>query len=740
MNDLILDSSSRRMLVDHQQFQQHENALSPFRHLVGAVWSNRWLATVIGVVIFGFIVGATILLPRTYYAQAMLIIHPGHPNLEQPTTTQQQELPPDTSAVDTEVEILRSPAIAQAVITKLELYKDPEFGGLTGQNNGLVHRVASFVSGLISGRQSPNAAPRPTADAMRGAVASFIAHSRIRRIGLTYMVQVGFVANSIQKAKMITNAIIDAYMQQKMDEKLAAVKRANEDLGTTLAGLREKALESEARVQEYINKYGLLGGGADTAQITAGELAEVNQKLADAEADTAGKMAAMAAAESRDEGGVDTQSQTAITGLREKEAEVSSTLAQLQTQFGPEYPLVKKTSAELQDIRNEINSETRRIVASLSADASAAERKEASLLSSRQQIENKIEANNQARVGLLPLQQAADSAKTIYETYLQRASEVTAERGLQQVDAVVESRAIAEADSPFSSLRFISMAAFVLAMIGSIVAVLFREMWTPRIRSISDVRRQTGLPVIGLLPDVLSSASEPVNCVAEKPLTVIAEAFHSLSAYLSLSPQTGHSKIIAVTSAVPGEGKTLTSICLARTLAATGARVLLLDCDLRNPCAPRFFAKQRFGVAEIIKHSIPIDKAIVRDEKSGIWFLSGTGGNDIPVFLFSDNRIDSLLATLSEQFDHIIIDTPPVLGFADARILASKANRVLFMVKWNKTPAAVVSAAMEVLRLCNARVMGVVLNKVDVRQQAVYGFADGSDYYHHYATAYPTVT
>jgi polysaccharide biosynthesis transport protein len=95
-----------------------------------------------------------------------------------------------------------------------------------------------------------------------------------------------------------------------------------------------------------------------------------------------------------------------------------------------------------------------------------------------------------------------------------------------------------------------------------------------------------------------------------------------------------------------------------------------------------------------------------------------------------------LLAKLSDQFDHIVIDTPPVLGFADARILAAKAGRVLLLIRWNKTPASVVNAAMEVLRLCNARVTGVVLNKVDVQQQAVYGFADGSDYYHHYGSAY----
>lgn len=725
MNDLILDNPGHRMLLD-APFHESENALAPFRRALGSVWSNRWLAGITAAVIFSLVLGGSFLMNRSHYAEAMLEIQPGHESLENVNQQQQNSgLPPDTSAIDTEVEILRSPAVAEAVVRKLNLTQDPEFGA--GGRPGLIHRAIAAATG---------SAPSPQlsqTEIMRRTVAAVMGRSRIRRVGLTYVVQVGFVASTTEKAETMANALVAAYMQQKLDQKLNAVKKANDDLGQTLAGLRNQALEAQSRLEEYITRNGLLA--ADSATLAEGELASLNEKLADAHADAAMKMATLATAQQRQQsGGAD----ATLGALRQKEAETSAVLAQLQTQFGPEYPTVKKTQAELNDIRNEIASESSRVVASLSADAKVAEEKEAAIMASRNAVEDKIHNNNQARVGMLPLQQAADSAKTIYETYLQRASEVTAQRGLQEVDAVVESKAVPGMDSVFSSLTVIGLIGAILALCGSVAVVMLTEMWTPRIKSLTDVRRETGMPVVGLLPDASPKdrGGAPAGYLTENPLSVVAEAFRSLGAFLAMAPQRGMDKIITVTSAVPGEGKTLTSICLAKTLAAQGARVLLIDCDLRHPSTPTYFPKPEYGLFEVIQDGVPVDRAMTQDAKSGIWFLAGTSGHDIPAFMFSDHRLDALLAKLSDQFDHIVIDTPPVLGFADARILAAKAGRVLLLVRWNKTPSSVVNAAMEVLRLCNARVTGVVLNKVDVQQQAVYGFADGSDYYHHYGSAY----
>jgi len=167
-----------------------------------------------------------------------------------------------------------------------------------------------------------------------------------------------------------------------------------------------------------------------------------------------------------------------------------------------------------------------------------------------------------------------------------------------------------------------------------------------------------------------------------------------------------------------------------------GSQVVLLDCDLRRASASKFFAKPKFGIAEIVTQSIPTDEALIHDSKSEIWFLAGSATKNISGDVFSDDRIDDLLKELARKFDKIIIDTPPLLGFAEARILASKADCVLHVIRWDNTPASTVHAAVRILRQSNARLAGAVLNRVNMKRQAQYGYADGSDYYHHYGAAY----
>jgi capsular exopolysaccharide synthesis family protein len=670
---------------------------------------TKWrLAAIVGGVIFAIGALIAVLSPRSYYAEALLVIHPVQQNLAQPQDPR-AILPPDTSAIDTEVEILRSPAIARRVVNNLQLYKDPAFGG--------------------------NASALPNSEAAQKAETTVQANTRIRRVGLTYAIQVGYVAGSKDMAKRVANNFVSAYLQSKLDEKLASVSSANHDLGSTLKSLRLQALQAESKLQDYRIANNLLT--ADGTTLTEGELSALNQRIADAQADAAEKQARVSAALSQahsGSGGSDvgaTLASGTIGALRQKEAEASAELSQLEAQFRPEYPPVVKAKAQLNDIRAQLRAETSRILSSLRADAQVAQQREASLMSSRKSAEDRLGANNRARVGLLTLQQDADASKKIYETYLSRATEVTAARNLQQVDANLESKAQIQPAGPLSSMKFaLAMAAF-LAMVGAAIAILISELWNSRIRSWHDVERNTGLPLIGAFPDV-DTRRDPTVQVSGEPLTAFAEAFRNLRAYLSLSARPELSKMITVTSAVPGEGKTMLSVCLAKALAANGSRVVLVDCDLRRASASKFFEMPRYGLAEVIQKRAPVEQAIRRDEKAGIFFMPGTTTGERSGDLFTSPRLDEVLKFLTREFDHVVIDTAPVLGFADARILASKASRVLFAVRWNSTPASMVRSAIGVLHQCNARIAGIVLNKIDGKEQSRFGFADGSNYYHLY--------
>lgn len=722
MRELVPFEATQQPAV--RPYFHQDNVLTPLRHASGVALARWRLVLVTSLVVFTAIMALALLWPHNRYAQALVIMHPDQTNLALDSEQQNNGLP-DTSAVDTEVEILRSPAVASDVVKKLRLYQDPEFGGQPGAD--------------------------PTTELMRKVLPVVMDHSRIRRVGLTYAVQVGFIAHSVEKAKQIADTIVSTYLSRKLNQKLEQVTRANKELGQTLEGLRERAHDAQARLQKYEFDNGLL----DTNRLTLAEneLSALNQQIADAQAVTANRSALVAAARAQAQhggGGSDvgdtldaqTLASRTLGILRQREAEANANLARLKAQFRPAYPPVQQAEAQLDSIRNQIGSETHRILSTLNSQAIGAAKKEASLVESRDRILKEIQKNNEAKSVLLTLEQSAESAKTIYQTYLKRASDVTAQRGLQQVDATVDSKAVAEPRSPFSDPKLVAIVAAILAAIASIFVLVFSELWTPRVRSAQDVALQTGLPVAGILPEVKAKAQlgNPAKQLAEQPFTAVAEAFRSLAGYLQISLSPERSKIIAITSAIPGEGKTFASVCLASTLTGSGKRVVLLDCDLRRASASRFFGKPEFGIEQILDGTVSVDEALIHDAKSGLWFLRGTAGRNIPGNLFAGSRIDQLLAKLSEKFDHIVIDLPPLLGFADARLLVSKADRVVHLVQWNRTPNSLLRASLEILEQSNARDVNVVLNKVNIRQQSLYGFGDGSDYLRYYGTSYPELT
>jgi capsular exopolysaccharide synthesis family protein len=571
-----------------------------------------------------------------------------------------------------------------------------------------------------------------------------------RRVGLTYVVRVGFTSRDPDKAQKIANEVIDTYMARQLDQKVTLVSRANSELDQSVTKLRQEAIEAEANAQEYKNEHNLLS--AQGATMAEAEVSNLNQQIAQAKAERAEKEARALAALAqvrRGSGGADIGAalgSDTIRELRTKEAETSVQLAQLSVRFKDDYPEVKRAQAQLNDIRLHIQREINRILSSLRSDAQAAAQREGSLLASRVQAQTGLESNNRARVGLVALEQRADATKKIYDNYMARASEVAVERSLQQADATVDYHA-AVSTNPSPDSKLVLAFASLLALVGAVATVLLSELWSKRLRSRGDVEREIGVPLAGVLPDFASVArfprwrypAGPADHLVENPFTGFAESFRNLRAFLMLSGRSAASaKIIAITSAVPREGKSLTSLCLARTLALTGSKVVLVDCDLRRRGVTKLIGGSDIGIVEVVEQKYPLQQALIRDAKSNAWILPASGQRDIPHDLFGKSETDEVMHKLAETFDYVILDTPPILGVADARILAAKADRVLCVVQWNKTPTSAVQSSVEILHSCGAKLSGAILSKVNVKEQARYGYGDASDYFNYYRHYYLT--
>ncbi|MBV9995266.1 MAG: AAA family ATPase [Caulobacteraceae bacterium] len=701
------------------------------REIIGIILQRLWLALGVGFVAALLVLVMLWRMTPTYVATGSVMIEPKRENLAKTNTSENdQGLPPDTSAIDSQVEVLKSPALAEAVTRRLKLYDDPEFN---------------------SAARGPGPSPAPSSVDVARVAQNVLGHTRIKRVGLTYVVNVGFAAHTPLKAERIANAYMDTYLQRQLDDKIAAVTKANTDLGGQVERLREEDEAAQARLAQYKIDHNLFS--AQGATMAEQEVSNLNQQIAQARADAAEKQARLDAAMSqvrRGGGGADVGAAVVndtIRALRQQEAEKSQQLAQLQAIFQPEYPEVQKTQAELNDIRTQIQAELNRILSSVHADAQASAQREGSLIGSRGSAQGGLVANNKAEVGMLALQQRADAAKQIYEAYLNRANLLASEGSLQQSDAVVTSLAALPLKPTSPNMRIGAALAILLGLLAGGFAVFVTEMWDRRLRSRGDVEARLGVPFAGVIPQVPARAmfsrqdnrsqiAKIAKGLIESPYSSFAESFRNLRAFLTYSDSAPNAKVLGVTSSVPREGKTISSLCLARTLAFSGARVVVIDCDLRKRGLSQLTGHRPVGLVEVIQGKAKLDEALICDRPSGAWILPSAPMTTLPHDLFSDPGTDRLFENLAPHFDQIILELPPVLGLADARILAAKADRVLYLIQWNKTPARTAQSGLDVLHELGANVVGAALTQVNIRQQARYGYCDSSDYFSYFTQYY----
>lgn len=721
---------------------------SSLHYWMGLILGRGWRAALIAVAIFAAAVGFASTLPRTYYAEGSVLVQPSHNSLTDANQNQNMQPADLTSAVDTEVEMLKSRTLSETVIEKLGLLQDPEFNPPPATKWDVNF---SWQFPFISIASVPVELPPETI--LRKSVDAVQHRTFARRIGLTDVVRVGFSSSDPLEAQKIDNALIEAYLARQVTDKVNMVAKANDELTASVDKLREDALTSAAAAEQYKNSHSILS--PQGASMVEAEIATLNQQIAQAHADRVQREAqinASMAAGGKNADGSDMAAalnSDTIRELRRQEADISAQVAQLSTQFKSDYPETKRAQAQLNDVRGQIRGELTRIRSSLNAQVKAAEQREDSLVASRKQAQDTLDANNGARVSLVSLELKADAAKKTFEGYLNRASELAAARTVQQPDAMVNYKAAVASDTPSPNMRLIMAAAAFLALLGAAVAIILPEYWSRRFRSSSDVELGIGLPLAATLPDITSlgqtrrlrGPAAPAISLMTDRFTAFAESFRNLRAFLALLDPTEPSKVIALTSSVPREGKSITSLCLAEIMAQAGESVVVVDCDLRRRGLTSLVseaANAKVGIVEAVKKNLPLNEVLVLDPRSGAWVLPVSQHEGVPEDLFSTKQADSLFRLLAQRFDHVILDTPPLLGVADSRILATKADKVLFIVHWNKTPMSAVQAAADILQQCGAKVAGAILAQVNIRQQARFGYGDSSDYFGSYKNYYVT--
>ena len=655
-------------------------------------------------------------------------------------------LPADSSVVDTEVEILRSRRLAERVVNALQLDKDPEFNPAL-RSQGLVATARGAVSGALSILRPSEVADTAIAEqkAQERIVDNVLAHLSVRRSGLTYVINVAFESESPSKAATIANKFAELYLLEQLEAKFDATEQANTWLNERLEGLRQQVLADEAAVQQYKIANNLLS--AEGATLTEQEISNYNQSLSDARAEVAAAEARLstarrqlAAGSTGDDLG-EALSSAVIQQLRQQRATASARVADLQGRYGERHPEMLTARRQLTDIDAQIQAEIQRIISNLEAQVQVARQRAGSISGSLSSARGTLAGNNQAMVRLNELERTAEASRTLYESYLNRYKETSAQQGIEQSDARIVSQATIPTgqSSPRPVLNL--ALGLVLALGCGVAAVVLAEMLDAGLATAEDVEQRLEVSYLGAIPLLASvaegRASSPIDYVVEKPLSSFAEAFRNLRASVIYSRLGESVKIVAVTSALPGEGKTTTSLCLARSAAQQGHRVMLVDCDLRRRSVNRLMGREpERGLIEVLAGEATLEEVLQTDSVTGVKLLPLAKSSLTPKDVFGSAAMDRLLDDLRRDYDMVILDTAPILPVADTRVLAPKADAVVFLARWRKTPQHAIEAAFRQLAGTGAHVGGVALTQVDMKQQSKYGYGDPGYYYAEYKKYY----
>jgi uncharacterized protein involved in exopolysaccharide biosynthesis len=536
--------------------------IAMFRRRIGV-----FLGVVGAVLAVGMIV--TALQPRTYSARAEVTLNSKLQTVA-PTSTNdkvEQSAIPSESFVDTQVSVVTSETNTAAVADALGLARDPRFAQPKDADQGKT--AASKES------------------ARDAAIAYLRKNVTAQRIGSTYGIAITFESRDPAEAARVANAFAEQYTLGALEQKRSGARDTTAVIASRLEQLRQQALADSAAAQRYRITHNLLSTTQGT--LTEQEISSYNQEVTSARAqaaeDAARLQAARAQMQGNGNGGVGEASLSPVIGqMRAQQASLAGEFGALSARYGPQYPDVLRAKAQLDFLNRQIAAETQRVIASLEAKARVSAQRLASLAGSLDASRGALAQNNAAMVGLQDLEKRAETSNALYESYLNRYKELTAREGTEQPDADMLHRADVPTAPSSPHVAINGILALALGIGLGIAAAFLAEMTFTGLTTGDDIEARLGVRYLGAIP-VLQSVSRgtshsPASALLEDPRSAFAESFRSLRA--SIAMNTTDARIIAITSALPAEGKTTTAICLARSMASTGDRILLIDGDLRR--------------------------------------------------------------------------------------------------------------------------------------------------------------
>ncbi len=649
-------------------------------------------------------------------------------------------------AMDTQTHVLQSDAIAKLVIRKLNLDSDPSFVGKEFAAKQREKEAAASAAPAATTPEGREIEPHLEA----GLVGKFHGALQISSIPRTRLLELRFSSSDPVLAAKVVNTLIDTYIEQNYKTHLDATLRTSDWLSQQLSELQMRVEESQEKLVRYQKEHGILGIDEKENIITS-KLDELNKELTAAEGDRMQKESVYRLASSGEPDLLSNLDQSSpLIKLRSQEEDLHRQLAEASVHFQPTYPKVEELSEQLNAVQTDIKAETIRLATKYKKDYLAALGREKLLRASLENQKSEENRLNESAIEYSLLKRDVESNRQLYEGLLQKLKEAGVMTGLRSSNVRIVDPASAPTMPATPNIPRNLAMSLALGLAGGLALAFLLESRDNTVHSLEQVRVITALPSLAVIPFSTRQRSNrslsltqvkglSVNAAAvasaTRPKSEIAEAYRALRTSILLSKHGRSAKILMVTSALPQEGKTTTSVNLSIVLAQQGARVLLIEADMRRAAISRLLhLESEVGLSTLLAQTIGSDVETAIRSVPEIPNLKVLPAGPValhPSEMLASSRMRDLLNQLEPNFDHIVIDTPPVLSVTDAALLSALADSTVLVIRAGATSRAALRRAHDVLTHVDARIMGVILNAADFTEPDRYSY--GSRYGNYYS-------
>lgn len=665
-----------------------------------------------------------------YTSQMSLMLNPRQPKPTGAAVDPMSYLPPSEETVrKNQMAVLRSRGLAEAVIADMRLDQDPEFNPALHKPSFLARGKAFIAATLRTfglGKPSEKV-PESSHDKV---IDQFLGRLATTSTDASRIIQVRFSAEQPEKAARIASSLASHYINLTAQRETAESAKTVNALESQITTLGQKVHTAEQIVAKMRSSYGFLP--AVNLKVIQDQITELNKQLLAATAERAAAEGRLTELEqARAEGRVDTLGSVLGSLLIQR---LEADLAQLTAKASGMALIYSKSNAhtleiqaQIADLQQQIEAEVNKIAASYRNNVAAARAKEAGLRDTLQWTKQQLAKASESEVDVRVFEREAERDNDLLSRLSARLNQVRAETDYGEPAAHVISPATVPTSPAFPPTIPIMSLAFLVSATGGVFLSMLLERQDTSIRSMNQLRQITTARLLGTVPKLggrWRASQSPASCVLAQPRSMFAENLRAVWFQLDHAAQ-GKEKTLLVTSAMPDEGKSSIAISLARLLAAKGRHVALVDADLRYPSIHKTLNLARSpGLAELVSGSEKLNRVLQTDPASGAMVIAAGEATTPPLEVLQSPATTQTLAELADEFDSVIIDTPPVLAAQDAAILARRVEATVMVVRWGTTRASAFITALQRLQDVDVPVRGVILTMVDQKRYAQYSSPD----------------